>query len=347
MNGRKINSETGSRRRGPAGFTVIELLVVVAIIGLLTALVVPAVMSSRSAARRLSCQNNLKQVGLAIHNIAAARGRLPAGLSEYRTTGSDAANGWSPHAQLLDYLDQAPLADTLDLAEPFKAGHQSDLGSRPGTVVPTFACPEDPVTGGNNYRFNTGRSLTFDSRWGPGLDEPPDDLPGGPFGPFGLWTQFTTASIRDGVSNTAAVSEKRKSGPADGFDPAADVWFTNLLAVAGADPDVLRSACDRDVTSPSQYYADVGRTWAAPSYYHTWYNHALPPNPGFPDCSMQGSDLGYRPDYGGFYPATSDHRGGVNLLLLDGSARFVSDAVDPATWAALGTRAAGDVTGEF
>ena len=321
----------GSRRRG---FTLVELLATLGVIALLAALIAPAVMASREAARGTRCQNNLKQIGLALHTFAAADGALPAGLWEPR-----ASAGYyepvPPQVQLLPHLDQAPLYRALDLTGSGYGGHAERR-----TALPAFLCPSDPVAdGGTNYRACTGAGPYFfhpDGR--DGSPEPPAAA-----GAFVLWDGLPLSTVRDGLSQTAGFCEKLKSGPGEAWDPAADYWHTGL-GVGRSNPtaDELLDFCGSYAGTPAVYFADGGRRWDEAEFDHTLYNHAAGPNPPFPDCAQDS--YARHTNVGGLHAADSYHTGGANLLLLDGSVRFTADAVDLTTWRALATRAGGEAS---
>lgn len=143
------------------GFTVIELLVVVAVIGLLIGLILPAVNTSREAARRLACANNLKQVGLALAAHHASQGTFPSGILVNRKGAQgqpQAQNPLSAHAQLLPYLEQGPLFDGLNVAAVPTGSNPSSNRTVYQTRLAVFACPADGIelVPGNSYRATVG-----------------------------------------------------------------------------------------------------------------------------------------------------------------------------------------------
>ena len=310
-----MNAARAPRR----GFTLIEVLVTLGAVALLAALILPAVMAAREAARKAQCQNNLKQIGLALHNFEGTRGLFPAG---YRRSGDASA-----HAALLPHLDEAVRAAAL------KNGDR-------GGVVPAFVCPSDPVAGGSNYRACTGSDPYWHrAEWGLNGAEALKTA-----GAFAVVDGLPAALMRDGLSNTAAFSEKRKSGPDDAWDPETDYWYTAAFLGRDGYPttDELRRLCEPYAGTPAVFQKDGGRDWARGGFVSTLYNHAVGPNPAFPDCSVVNVPRGYSPEPGGLHAADSDHRGGVHLLLLDGSVRFTADTVDLALWRASATRSGGE-----
>ena len=313
-------------RRG--GFTLIELLVVVGVIALLASLLIPAVMASREAARNAQCRNNLKQFGLALHNFEAGRGEFPAGQG---LPDGEPVGFAPPHVVLLPYLERADALAALD-----RPGHEDGMGA----VVAGFACPSDPVGGGTNYRACTGSGLRAPQPYHPDLDGLPDRLAGA----FRIYAGLPASAVRDGLTQTAAVSERRKSGPGAGWDPATDYWYTAFNAGRrdAAAADELIEFCAGFEGTPARFQPDAGRAWAHSHFVDTLYNHAAGPNPPFPDCSLLSVYSVIEPPGGGLHAATSYHPGGVNVLALDGAVHFAADAVDLALWRALATVEGGE-----
>ena len=316
-----------ARRRG---FTLIELLVTVGVVALLAAVLLPAVMASREAARNAQCQNNLKQLGLALHNFESSRGAFPAGHGR--------GDRRSPHAALLPFLEQAARA----------AGGG---GSGGGGAVAVFLCPSDGAGAGTNYRACTGSDPYWHrAAWGlVGLsDGPPDGaVAAKTAGAFLAHDPVPAAGVRDGLSQTAAFSEKLVSGAGRAWDPGTDYWYTALALGRDGYPaaEELLALCEPYAGAPSVFRHDAGRDWRDGDYVATLYNHAAGPNPHFPDCSAANVPHGYSPEPGGLHPAASRHSGGVNVLALDGAVHFVGDAVDLPLWRALATRAGGEAAG--
>ena len=303
--------------RFKSGFTLIELLVVIAIIAILIGLLLPAVQKVREAAARMKCSNNLKQIGLALHNYHSAYERFPAGGD---------ALGFSVHAYLLPQLEQDNLYKTINFSvAPTNAANVGPLG----TTIPGFLCPSDPQSqapagqGGNNYVWNYGSDILFRSNTGSGA-----------FVFNGL--SFRVTDISDGSSNTAAFTERRKGD----FNNGTITLTTDLFNATGAGSpttaDEAATMCNAFVpTDPStQFRSDYGSQWLQ-ALHPTMYQHVGLPNSkgcAFPpsNCSMS---------------ANSAHTNGLNVLLCDGSVRFVSSSIGMPTWRALGTRTGGDLLG--
>ena len=327
------------------GVTLVELLVVIAILATTIGLLLPAVQTARETARRSSCTNNLRQIGVAAANHESARGRFPLGAEsrqwDERPDFPHQFFRWSVLAHLAPYYEEERLLRSLDLTVPLYIGlSPGDIApqNRPivKLTVPLFLCPSDvglPVSdlfGPTNYAGCTGT----------GIDG------GTPFatdGLFGINSRTRARDVRDGLSKTVAFSESiLGSGPKattsrDGIqtDTGYGFVFTTPLTEA---------ACSR----PFYYnFTDLrGFSWANGEYRTTLYNHARQPNSGALDCLaalMTTADVAKMYAGYGWRTARSRHRGGVTVGIADGSVRFVADAVDPAVWAATATIAGGEV----
>ena len=327
------------------GVTLVELLVVIAILATTIGLLLPAVQTARETARRSSCTNNLRQIGVAAANHESARGRFPLGAEsrqwDERPDFPHQFFRWSVLAHLAPYYEEERLLRSLDLTLPLYIGlSPGDIApqNRPivKLTVPLFLCPSDvglPVSdlfGPTNYAGCTGT----------GIDG------GTPFatdGLFGINSRIRARDVRDGLSKTVAFSESiLGSGPKattsrDGIqtDTGYGFVFTTPLTEA---------ACSR----PFYYnFTDLrGFSWANGEYRTTLYNHARQPNSGALDCLaalMTTADVAKMYAGYGWRTARSRHRGGVTVGLADGSVRFVADAVDPAVWAATATIAGGEI----
>ena len=309
------------------GFTLIELLVVIAIIAVLIALLVPAVQKVREAASRTHCQNNLKQLGLAMHNAHGVNKKLPPGR------GTPFPLVFSTHAYLLPYVEQDSLQRLVDFnVPPLACGggtNANDPAAR--TVVPLLLCPSDSGNGrvpgspygATNYVANVGSGTAAAG-----------NLAGGD-GVFYHGSATRITDIVDGSSNTAAFSESLLGDGQTPSGPPADPRRVVMELAGGA--DTTPGSCGGGGTWSGQR----GAKWINGHYGDTLYNHFYTPNANVWDCGNGFHNKGLT-------AARSLHSGGVNVLLCDGSVRFVSDSVAPATWRAVSTRADREVvSGEW
>ncbi len=332
----------GHSRRG---FTLIEVLVVIAIIGLLIALLLPAVQAARESARRIQCTNNIKQLGLAIHQYVDSTGTLPPSMV-LAGSGTTVAwsNGWSIQMRLLPAIEQGPTFNSINFSVPYQQ-HQNTTAT--GQVIATFLCPSEanqqPTShqtfgnvGINNYGWCMGDWFVWGSFGGPSPNR-------SAFGPnqSRKWADFT-----DGLSQTLLLGEVksyqpylRDCGGLSQINDPANVPGPNANP-AQVVPEYNGSGC----TLKPDGHAE----WVDGGVHHTGFTTAWTPNKKISNAQAADVDInGQREKVGGptfaAINSRSYHPGGVNVLLGDGSVRFVKTSVNGAAWRALGTVAGSEV----
>ena len=315
-----------------AAFSIVELLVCMAVVSLLAALLTPAVQSAREAARRTQCISNLRQMSQAASAFSGTHGHLP----PYRTGRIHPANrlgNVSGHALLLPHLEGSDIYNSIDLEDEGQA-----LGEPPSsftnqsllqTVVAIFVCPSDSVPpGGNSYRACEGTGpvhFMFPDRHD-------DAAP--------CWGAFngpviTEAKVTDGLSQTAFFSERLVGdGQPGDYSPWQDAWNAHDID-SFYDLDQAVAACSALSTTAPEHQSCLGYTWLFSDLSQTQYNHVLTPNSAIPDC-FSGWDIHH--SWSGAASARSWHPGGVNVAFGDGAVRFVGNGIDLRVWRGLASR---------
>lgn len=343
---RRRNSMIGRSKVGSrdsrSGFTIIELLVVLGIVGLLLALALPAVSSAREQARQVACRNALHQIMLATHAFESSHGHLP---SRHQAPPTDQSSTglpllkvtFSPQSRLLPFLDQASLWQKIDLQETQGPGLFADPPTSEvnadvlRTTIPVFQCPSDNVRrGGNSYRActGTGPDLPTTQRTDPFLAS----LAG--------WAgkrEPHSRDVSDGLSQTAFFAERLVGDGVGRYTPSRDL----VLRGQGAflDPEDARNGCRSIPGTDPPHASSIGSNWLYSGYGHTSYNHVLPPNAEIPDCTVSGS---FGPALPGAHTARSLHPGGVHVAYGDGAVKFVSQDIDLRVWRAIGSISGGE-----
>ncbi len=301
-------------KKSRVGFTLVELLVVIAIIGILVGLLLPAVQAAREAARRMQCSNNMKQIGLGLHNYHGSYNALPFAWGGTRPPSN--SPGYSALSQLLPYIEQSALHEQIDFARPLTDPFNSAARL---TEVQTFRCPSDldnpqPQTGGaTNYMANVGSQHI----WQDPLRQD---------GPFIRARQLSFRDVLDGTSNTAAFAERMLTDGSNGMISVDSDVF--LGSGDPATPDEAIQMCyATDVTNlATQFPIFMGAPWINGQHV---YLHVDVPN---------RRSCGFYPTKATM-PASSRHIGGAHMLRCDGSVKFVTESVNLKLWRAVGTRA--------
>jgi prepilin-type N-terminal cleavage/methylation domain-containing protein/prepilin-type processing-associated H-X9-DG protein len=333
-------------------FTLIELLVVIAIIGVLIALLLPAVQSAREAARRTQCVNNLKQIGLALHNYEEALGTFPPGyvssvdfkvtdacnMDQENQHGVDLGTGWAWGSMILPFLEQQPLYNSINfnLSVAYKDNDTCSLTpltvylcpSDPGpSVVPVFEDPPDPNNPGS---YNATHIVDFLSRgnyvgmYGLGeicsqsnARDAEDNSGNGPYGRHaGIFYRNSAtriAAITDGTSNTIIVGERS-------HNLSYVTWVARSIDGWLGKTSLIEGGTDKFNASPEECWTQIMGPCGVEDGPRTINN---------PEAHVE--------DYWSMHP------GGANLLFADGSVHFLKSSINPIPWRALATRAYGEV----
>jgi len=320
-----------------SAFTLIELLVVIAIIAVLVALLLPAVQQAREAARRAQCKNNLKQIGLALHNYHDAYGTFPS--ASVRTSYSTARGffgktGWAWSVMLLPYVDQGSLYASLNINTNRYDDTDSEIVRLTQTPISVYLCPSSPtprlndtnktaafpasdVPAAANYKSVFGFRNEGDGNAAAGATWP-SGCPtsgfmrghcfGGNDGLFGAGSSIRFRDITDGTSNTLAVGETAWGDIGDGVHRLAAIWAGISESATGA------TANDRPLRMVMHSLGDTASRRINGTFGNSFSSH---------------------------------HIGGTHFVLGDGSVRFISENINGQTSTSLASRADGNVIGEF
>jgi prepilin-type N-terminal cleavage/methylation domain-containing protein/prepilin-type processing-associated H-X9-DG protein len=372
----------GATRQTARGFTLIELLVVIAIIGVLIALLLPAVQAAREAARRSQCTNNLKQLGLALHNYESAVGSFPTGgnsAPQFPGGGLTDWAGWSAQTMLLPYMEQRPVYNALNFYCNGRGNNVGESINYTGSItkVNSFLCPSASVTGNtwnvqswlnspypcNSYFASAGSTIMW-------LGWPADT-------PNGLFSVRSPAigirDVRDGTSTTIAFGEMRVGDFNDSKDSIQDIVAVTWSSAGWTcTPSTLKQPPNRNMDCPcanmplggpnvvpalqqcaqtwrahnnTGYGTNGQRSWNGRFWHVGEYGHALG-NVVVPPNSAypycQFWDTNGDWDSAGICGLTSFHSGGANVCFTDGSVRFIKDSIAWNVLWSLGSRDQGE-----
>ncbi len=332
------------RFRPRSAFTLIELLVVIAIIAVLIGLLLPAVQAAREAARRAQCVNNLKQIGLSVHNYHDTWGSMPMG---------EMPGGLSPHVAILPFMEQSPIYNAIN----FNAGVRW-IWTHPSTVtvgrarISSFVCPSEINTANasdgfnfwaSDYAWNSGtwwpRTQSWDGLFGRSIAENPDSTSAPINPPLGA---VTFAAASDGLTNTLLAAEVANGPltPGPTRTRVSDCYQVRGLTRTSTVQQAT-AACNainwQTGTIPwGGNWRYKGYAWVEGSIWRNWFNTIRTPNQTC--CTMDNVNWWYI-----MKPASSYHPGVANAAMADGSVKAFKDTINQTIWMGLSTRAGGEV----
>ena len=298
------------------GFTLVELLVVIAIIGILIGMLLPAVQMVRESARRITCGNNIRQLGLSLHNYESAQGHLPSGWAE---------DGYTWGIEILPFIEQVNLYNTIQRGASWTSGANEIAAA---TLVPIARCPTSPITDHidhngvsdrvpADYRANIGSNVRGDS--GPALADSVSARDGDPNGVFWGCSRTKFGAVSDGLSNTVFIAESRTDPKFQKDGNSSDHWFIGSPNIDGFE---CGDGANGGGSGGGDYSEVVGSGIVE--------MNARISNPSLHGALIEIS-LG------------SYHNGGMNVVLGDGSTHFISDEIETTAYRATFSRNGNEV----
>lgn len=307
------------RRSSRPGLTLIEVIVVVAVIGILIALILPAVQSARASSRRMQCLANLRQIGLALTNYESIVGSLPAA--------SNAARGYSVFSMILYQSDNSNLYNAIN----FSMNTFSKSNSTAMSMGVSFLwCPSD-------HGSADPKKCNYVASVGYGYQLNPTHLGAFPIKPV---STPRIQDITDGTSNTVAISELVSFSPGlSSRHSLGNAYRVNRGLTKAEDFDGFLAYCNEQAMgSNGGTWNQKGLNWMESALGWTLYNHNAVPNQ---NSCLNNSLLPH-----GSWPASSYHDESVNVLFVDGHARVIKDRINLAVWRSIGTRAGGETVSD-
>ncbi len=311
------------------GFTLVEVLVVASIVGLLIALLLPAVQSARNAARRGQCQNNLRQIGLAFSSYMATHQVFPAGQN---------GRGFSPHAMVLPFLDQTQIYNSMNFSDGIAiliSPRNSNITAARSSLS-TFLCPSEmsPISGAGevaqgrtNYMGNGGYGSSVLGFNGIFFDQPSGTI--------------GSSAVLDGSSQTSLMAEVCVGIYGSNFSDPRVATFDTPNLMQPAQFETFVTICRRANPRNAPFSSGKMNFWISANYGESLMNFDL--GPGENSCTNAGGIND------GAFSSSSYHEGGSNVLFADGHTKFVKSTVSRSLWRAIGTRSGNEIvaTEEF